>query len=176
MITRFLMAILACAMSMHGASALAEQGPENEIASAEFTASKVHALLGVDPLGRVIIAIDADQDGRADQMLLFTHKVRLEGPWSKRLRDAHVEIGQTGVIITSRAESYALSLATSDAHTPRVPPWATNTFIRSGGIELARYWGWGDKGFSMAALDHGALGTWPWQFNDDLPRDVAVSR
>jgi hypothetical protein len=140
---------------------------DNPLNTVEFSGGKVHALVGVDPLGRVAIAIDSDKDGRAEQLLLFTDKGRLDGTWSKRLDDASVEIRRGAVLVTSGAESYAISLAVSTADTPPVPAWATERLIRTDGIELARLED--ERGIAyMAALDHDLLSSWPKQFETDL--------
>jgi hypothetical protein len=134
--------------------------------STEVFTAKGNLKIGVDALGRFVVAVDSTKDGISDQLILFTDQDRLTGPWSKDLRDATI-VGKKGsILISSKRDSYGVSLAVSVAEPDAVPSWAQNSFIRSKGRELVR--SWGEAGVAMAALDYGQIESWPKLFWDDL--------
>lgn len=121
----------------------------------EVIAGRGRALVGVDALGRVAIAIDSDRDGMSNMLILFTAKDRLQGPWSKDLPEATFQIREGSVLLASRQHAFALTLAASLADPPVTPGWASEVIVQSEGRELAR--NWGAPGFALASLNHNSI-------------------
>lgn len=125
------------------------------------------ALVGVDALGRIALAIDYGNDGYANVAMLFTSSARFDGPWSRLLTDAKVKIKKGSVLITSKPESYALSLAVKHASQPAVPGWVSESIIESDLGEFASST-YGDSQTLLASISHHDMLSWPEHFSYDL--------
>lgn len=129
---------------------------------------KAAVLVGVDTLGRVLVAIDHDHDGLADDCALFTDKVRLDGPWSVRLDEADVESRLGTLKIEAQDKSFALAVAVAGSELPRLTdhgrPFA-RLFAEEDGAELSRMLpGYGQYGNALANMSHTDITTWPKKF------------
>lgn len=119
-----------------------------------------NVLLGVDALGRIAIAADFDKDGMSDRILLFTGQDRLDGPWSRYLSDAYISVQEGTALVTSKPDSFGMSIAVSVASPQPVPSWVKDANVHSGGRELVQLWD--DKGtVSIHSLGHNDISTWP---------------
>lgn len=68
------------------------------------------ALVGVDSLGRVLLAFDkAPTDGFVDMCFLYTADYRLQDPWSRRIRKAELLVKKDSLRLVS--EDLVVSLA-----------------------------------------------------------------
>jgi hypothetical protein len=135
----------------------------------QFVSRKATALVGVDALGRAAVGIDTDQNGTADQLLLFTAQERLGKTWARTFGDASVHIRKGSLLLTSKAESFALVLAAKDASVPAVPKWATDSVVHTAGRELSRLFAEGGQStVQLSDLRHNDVGTWPSTFHYDL--------
>lgn len=72
------------------------------------------ALVGVDALGRVLVAFDdkakGSTDGLVDIWYLFTATERLDGPWSKFLQDAKVTTSEGLLTVAGSHHSFILQV------------------------------------------------------------------
>lgn len=130
-------------------------------------ARRSNVLVGVDVLGRVAIAVDTDQDDLAERILMFTGQDRLKGPWSRLLKDASVTIQRGTFLVTSRQDSFGMSLAVSVADLPALPRWATDNFRQDNGRELVQLF---DElgAVTLTGLDHNSIQSWPEALWTDL--------
>lgn len=124
------------------------------------------ALVGVDALGRIAIAVDYEPDGYADAAMLLTSSARLDGPWSRLLTDATIKIKNGSVQITSMAEKYAMSLAVKLAAQPAVPGWAQEITVQSDMLEFESS-SYGDRETPFASISHEDVLSWPDHFSYD---------
>lgn len=129
-------------------------------------------LVGVDDLGRVLIAADEQPlDGRTDYYFLFTDRERIGGgPWSER--------GFGQVLISNDSESLRLVLPTRQLWVSLAvegrepvrggePPPFTVIQLQEG-IELVNLDAESAEGAALDSLDVADLSTWPQSFVYDL--------
>lgn len=140
--------------------------------SAEDSAEVVvgDVLVGVDELGRVLIAVDEQPlDGRADHCFLFTAGDRLAGPWSERLTNAKVVVKAGSLSIRSTPPFFVASLALTGREplSPQHPPHA-DVFSSHDGMELSRMDAGPAGGALLDSMDVTDLHTWPESFWYDL--------
>jgi len=134
-------------------------------------ARRVSANVGVDALGRALLAVDLDRDGMADELVLFTPRQRLEGPWSQLVPVAEYETTRGTLRFEASDRSLAISLAVEPADPPafrlETRPQArivqeahgSELAISRPGAEVRRY---------VESYDHTLIETWPESFRDDL--------
>jgi hypothetical protein len=135
--------------------------------------SNVHAIIGVDILGRVLVAIDADRDSYIDDFVLFTDKERLKGPWSRDLQRASIVSNKGALMIEARDKSILLSLAVEGAEPFRNSRGKQNesAIVRHGGIELVRQRAPQEAGRQlMSSFSYEIVASWPESFHEDLLR------
>lgn len=126
------------------------------------------ALVGVDELGRVAIAVDSvPTDGRADHCFLYTARQRLEGPWSKRFDKVQLFYNDNGALtLLSADRSFLLRVAVRELI--EIPhPDFTERFQNVGGFELTHFGGAG-PGNRLEEMSHADISTWPGGFWYDL--------
>jgi hypothetical protein len=130
-----------------------------------FDAARV--LVGVDVLGRVVVAVDSDRDGVANTYVKFTDEKRLEGPWSRLLERADVVTTRGTLRIQAHDESLGVALSVSGAETPRLwkPKRFRRTLVSSTGVEFIRTTD--AKPAALSALDVNSVHTWPEGFWHD---------
>ncbi|HVY82685.1 MAG TPA: hypothetical protein VG994_16960 [Steroidobacteraceae bacterium] len=127
------------------------------------------ALVGVDILGRVAIAIDSDRDTFVDEYLLFTDQTRLTGPWSAVLDVATVFRTSGSVRVEASDRSLGIALAVEDASLPELSlnkRKFAKTVVRSSGVALVRVPAAGEA-TPFAGLDYNSIQTWPASFQQD---------
>ena len=127
------------------------------------------ALVGVDSLGRVLIAVDQQPaDGFVDFFFLFTAPGRYAGPWSERIKKAEIVAGERGLVLRSTPPFFVVSLAIGpeDVQSPKHPPFA-EVFEAHEGVELITVPD-GSRTFALASVDINDLWTWPEFFAYDL--------
>ncbi len=128
-------------------------------------------LLGVDPLGRVLIAVDeAPRDGRADSFFLFTAEYRLGDAVSRLLPDAEVESRHGSLFVTSRGSKFAAHFVLRDV-TPRDRAIPSNFeyFANEHGTEIVRVPREAGLQVPMSSLTLNNMRSgWPEMFEDDL--------
>jgi len=144
--------------------------PQQVAAANEAEVLVGDVLVGVDPLGRVLIAVDQlPADGLADQCFLFTSAERLEGPWSERFDLARVTVSEGSLTIKNAPATHAISLAVigSDPLPLGVPPHAVS-LSHHDGLELSKMRAGPLGGGSMNSMSILDLSTWPEAFWYDL--------
>lgn len=124
-------------------------------------------LVGVDALGRVLIAMDIrPTDGLADLCFLFTAESRLAGPWSRRAEGAHAIIKHDRLTLVAPDLHVSLALKGTPDSSPAAA--AQGAFVNHDGVELARVPAPGPA-ISMAALRVEDLESgWPEPFEYDI--------
>lgn len=134
------------------------------------TINNADVLVGVDALGRVLIAIDSDNNGLADRCRLLTASTRLEGPWSKRLVNAKVKEWNGAILIESAESGFAMTIAVEDARLPR----PSGNIRRKGEVfEVEDAWELSRvdaqvQTTPLDSMDHSVIETWPENFWYDL--------
>lgn len=132
---------------------------------------QVAALVGVDALGRVLMAIDYDRNETADELVLFTARQRLDGPWSELVRSASID-GTSGTLrFEARDRSVAIALAVYPADLPKLKGKGAafkRVIQQSGGHELVRNRPDQAYGRLLSSFDHNLIDSWPESFRDDL--------
>jgi hypothetical protein len=127
----------------------------------------VRALIGVDLLGRVVMALDFNRDGVIDKAMLFTAAERLSGPWSLMLESATVISSAGGVRVLADDGAFAAALATEGYSVPEIS-WrgrGIQDFKRSltNGKGQELLWVKGG-GRTMESLRHDTIESWPDSF------------
>lgn len=130
------------------------------------------ALVGVDALGRVLMALDYDRDEMVDELVLFTPRHRLEGPWSERIHAANVD-GTAGTLrLEARDGSLAILLAVFPADVPELASKSAHRFKRvireADGDELVRTKLDPASGRRLESFDHTLIESWPESFRREL--------
>lgn len=129
------------------------------------------ALVGVDQLGRVLVAVDSvPTDGLADTCFLYTGRERLAGPWSRQLSHAMVVHKSEGTLSVEAAPpDFVLSVAVVGAE-PQVLHYTpgAEVFEDEEGLELAFMNAGPSGGASLDQMSHEDLETWPESFWYDL--------
>lgn len=132
---------------------------------------RVSALVGVDSLGRVLVALDLDRDDFVEEVVLFTPRERLKGPWSELVRDAELEQTAGTLRLEARDRSVALALAVNPADAPKLRRAARayrRAIEQDRGEELARNGVDPAYGRRLSSYDHTLIETWPESFREDL--------
>jgi hypothetical protein len=131
---------------------------------------RVAALVGVDPLGRVLIALDYGQDDIVDELVLFTPRERLKGPWSELIRTAEVESTAGTFRLEAHDRSTAILLAVNPADVPELKHKGRHyrRLIERKGHELVRNSVDTAYGRRLSSYDHTLLETWPESFREDM--------
>jgi hypothetical protein len=132
---------------------------------------RVSALVGVDALGRVLMAIDYDRDEIVEEVVLFTGRERLEGPWGELIRSAEIEVTTGTLRFEARDRSIAIALAVHPAELPTLKGKRAafkRLIEQSGGHELVRNSIAPEYGRHMSSFDHALIDSWPESFRDDL--------
>jgi hypothetical protein len=136
--------------------------------SGERRYKRATVVAGVDTLGRVLVAVDADHDGYADECLLFTDSRRLEGPWSIHLEEADVVSTLGTLKIEASDRSFAMALAVEGAALPRLKAQGRRfgrIFIEDEGFEQARMIPpEGQYGGLLSSMIHTDVQSWPASF------------
>ncbi len=150
---------------------LALLGTFSPLFAANDSAESLHGtvLVGVDPLGRVLVALDkVPMDGKADHCFLFTGTERIEfGAWSERGMASLVHKPDSLTIsIPSEQLHVRLSMVSSE-QAPHVPG-GFEELVFDEGVELARLNASVMGGALLDEMDVEILETWPEAFWYDL--------
>jgi hypothetical protein len=131
---------------------------------------RVAVLAGVDPLGRVLLAVDHGQDDAVDELFLFTPRERLKGPWSELILSADIESTTGTLRLESHDRSLAIVLAVSPADLPKLKRGTRDyrRVVQAQGYELVRKSLDPAYGRRLSSFDHTLLETWPESFREDL--------
>jgi hypothetical protein len=147
------------------------EAQKREFLSKRKVVRRVSALVGVDSLGRVLMALDYDRDEIVEELVLFTPRERLEGPWSELVRSAEVENTSGTLRLEAHDGSVAIALAVYPADLPtfRRKAAAFKRVIQENrGNELVRNSLDPAFGRHLSSFDHTLIETWPESFRDDL--------
>ena len=131
-------------------------------------------LIGADVLGRIAAAVDYDDDGIADDAMLFVATTRLTEPTPTVLQRAKVVVTRSGMMVEAADRSLALAVyLTDDEYQPlRIPrSWRnkyTQVVIEDDGIMFARTDPPPVQQQPLAAYDHNSIYSWPVSFHRDL--------
>ncbi len=124
-------------------------------------------LVGVDHLGRVLVAVDQKpSDGLVDHCFLFTSEERLGGPWSRRV-EGRVVVTVDSLSVRSPFVVVSVALIGTDPRPPHYPPGA-EVFIDHNGLELSRIDAPPTGGAPLDGMDIEDLSTWPEAFWYDV--------
>jgi len=138
--------------------------------SVEFVRGE--ALIGIDALGRVLIAVDSanKKDSHADYFFLFTAEHRLTDAWSRRLPDAVIESRHGSLFVSSNASKFAAHFVLIDSIPPdRDIPSGFEYFTEERGVEIVRVPGESGPGPEMPSLTVDNINAgWPEMFGGDL--------
>lgn len=131
---------------------------------------RVNAVVGVDALGRVLLAVDNDENGAADDLFLFTPRQRLEGPWTELLRAARIDSTAGTLRVEAADRSLAITLAVAPGEPPRLSARDRRfgRIIRETGFELVRNTPDPKVPLFLESFDHNNLESWPSSFRRDL--------
>lgn len=127
------------------------------------------AVVGVDSLGRVLVAVDASQsDDLVDYFALFTASDRLTGPWSRHLEQAAIVVHGRRLTLVSPRSSFAMSLALKGSDRPGENPQGPfEVFLNHDGIELVQFPG--ESSVRLADLTAADIHSgWPDAFYYDV--------
>ncbi len=128
---------------------------------------KAAALVGVDALGRLAMATDADLDGIADVYFLLVAKERLPGPWTRHIQRARVHYKSGSVSIESMDKDYALIATGAGMKALRVRPDKYSELYELKDAEefTVNFGGAGTtNALSMATISHEDIESWPVAF------------
>jgi hypothetical protein len=131
---------------------------------ATFEAS---VLTGIDALGRVAIATDADGDGIADVYFLLTAKERLPGPVTRLLPRAKVHYSNGSLSIESNDRDYALVVTGAGMKPLQISADQYAEFFELNEAEelTGTLGGAGStNALHMTAISHADVGSWPVSF------------
>lgn len=141
------------------------------------------AMVGVDDLGRVMVALDTNRNELADRCFIFTAEDRLEGgPWTAFIQNAHISYATTkeggaSLIVKDRARQIAVGVSTIKSKLPHISDidYGRVYSVRNG-VELASV-NPSDvslEGPLLASMDHGDLESWPESFWYDFHDPASV--
>jgi hypothetical protein len=134
-------------------------------------AARAAANVGVDALGRVLLAVDLDRDGLAEELVLFTPRQRLEGPWSRLVPAVEYEATRGTLRVEAADRSLAIALSVAPAPLPRFkhkPAAGALVVEQPEGNELATSRPGDNMRQPIESYDHALIESWPESFRHDL--------
>lgn len=143
-------------------------GPAAAAPQPESTSVLVgNALIGVDHLGRVLLAVDTQPtDGTVDRYVLYTGANRLAPQWGRRLSNVVLFLSDRRVRVLSAQSKFAAELALDGAPTLGPYPPTFEVFADTNGGEIAH--GGSVGNVQWADLDVSQLyAGWPESFYYD---------
>ncbi|MEN7344109.1 MAG: hypothetical protein AAAFM81_14250 [Pseudomonadota bacterium] len=132
--------------------------------------NRADVVAGVDSLGRLLLALDVDRDGFADEMKLFTGSERFPEMWSESFSGFVLSTSGT-LVIAARDKSVLIAIATNNIEPPGNLQARADTFNRAfvnfSGIEMVGQ-SLGPSAVYLNDVSAMSPAFWPETFQDDL--------